>query len=604
MNNKKYIGNYLILKSLFPETLGPTFRVGLVEAGRIKKHYVLTEVDPVFYRDPENWKKIQILLEGIRKSNIVSIYSPGQILRLENKYFLLYNLIDGRNFEQVMRDVDKRGLTVNFDLAFSIALAVADILESASSIVVSGEKSFHGFLTPDNIILHNDGKISLKNYGLIPYLQKDEQIASYLLNNYGAYLSPEEIRREKVSAQSDIYHLGFLVYKMLTGSYFVYSEDDDFDRKFDSVKFRSSVSTGDKTALDNLIQFFKKTLHPDPKKRFLSIREFRDFVSEKFHLEELSSVLFNLAYFMDNLYADQNRVEEAELKAELEMKIEEERRETNGGELVSTILASLEEEKKSSKKWLWITSGALVVIVIVFLIVYQSQLARKEKEKEDILKKQQEYSQRIKEMEEQLMKEKELFAQRQKEMTEAEKKAAEEKALKLQQELEKIRKQQEAELKRKQEEEERLKAEAEAKAKQEEEERMRLEEEKRLREEEEKRRQEELRKIEASKIKEGQLIAYADLDQKPQKISGDKPVPTKILVTKYKRPQITKFDVIVTLLIDQNGNVESVKFIGSYPEDIQEFLIESLKKWKYSPALKDGVKVKVWLPPQRVVIEI
>ncbi len=597
MNKKKFIGNYLILKSLYPETLGPAFRVGLIENGRIKKHCILTEVDPVFSKNPENWKKIQILLEGIKKSNIVSLYSPGQILKLEDRYYLVYNYLDARNFETVMRDVDKRGLTVNFDLAFSIVLAVADIIEAASSIVVSGEKSFHGFLTPDNIILHNDGKISLKNYGLIPYLQKDEQINSYLLNNYGAYFSPEELRQEKISPQSDIYHLGFIAFKMLTGNYFAYIEGEDFDRKFDSLKFRSSVFGSNKETLDSVIQFFKKTLHPDPKKRFLSIREFKDFISDKFHLEELSSVLFNLAYFMDSLYADANKEEEAELKAELEMKIEEERKEANGTELVSTILASLEEEKKTSKKWLWISSGALLFLVVVFFIIYQTQLGKREKEKQEAMQKEQEYAMKIKQMEEMLQKEREEAERKKAELTEAERKAMEEKALKMQQELEKLKKQQELEKQKIAEEEQRQKQLAEEKARQEEEERKRQEEEKRLREEEEKRKQEELKKIEESRIKEGQLVAYTELDQKPQKVSGDIPPYPKILVTKYTRPQEVIINVMVSLLIDTNGNVENVKFIGSYENDIKDFIENSVKKWKYTVAVIQGVKVKTWTPP-------
>jgi serine/threonine protein kinase len=88
------------------------------------------------------------------------------------KALLIYPLIKGRTFEKVLENSMEKDLPINFDLAFSIAIAIADLIDTGSSIVVSGQKSFHGFLTPDNILIDYDGKIYLKNYGIFPYLNK------------------------------------------------------------------------------------------------------------------------------------------------------------------------------------------------------------------------------------------------------------------------------------------------------------------------------------------------------------------------------------------------------------------------------------------------
>jgi len=49
-------------------------------------------------------------------------------------------------------------------------------------------------------------------------------------------------------------------------------------------------------------------------------------------------------------------------------------------------------------------------------------------------------------------------------------------------------------------------------------------------------------------------------------------------------------------MVDENGVVAKVKNLtGSVPSDIKSMIEETLLNWKYSPAQKDNVKVKVWL---------
>ena len=50
------------------------------------------------------------------------------------------------------------------------------------------------------------------------------------------------------------------------------------------------------------------------------------------------------------------------------------------------------------------------------------------------------------------------------------------------------------------------------------------------------------------------------------------------------------------ILVDENGDVTKIKILtGNVATDIKSLLEDTLYKWKYKPALKDNVKVKVWL---------
>jgi protein TonB len=56
--------------------------------------------------------------------------------------------------------------------------------------------------------------------------------------------------------------------------------------------------------------------------------------------------------------------------------------------------------------------------------------------------------------------------------------------------------------------------------------------------------------------------------------------------------------VEVNALIDEKGNVTDVQLVQGLEgrSGLNEAAIENVKKYRYRPATKDGVPVKVWLP--------
>ena len=185
---------------------------------------------------------------------------------------------------------------------------------------------------------------------------------------YGSWLTPELIRKEKIVSQSDIYHLGYLIYRILMGKYFSCMPGEDFDAKFNNLTFTHIIPSTDKNFLTHLITFLKKTLNPNPLKRFLTIKELKDFIANYFHIEELSSITFNLAYFMNSLYGESIEEEDKLFKQELAYVIPEPKKEPvaqtpqiKREDLVSGILDELDKRKKISP-WVWAVVGVVVLV--------------------------------------------------------------------------------------------------------------------------------------------------------------------------------------------------------------------------------------------------
>jgi hypothetical protein len=597
MKEYKVMNDYVYFRDLFSDTMGINYRVAPVQNRKPTGHKVLCEVSPLIAGNADMWKRVKILLEGIRKSNIPFLYSPEKIHVTDKGSQLIYEYFKGKNFEQILGDAEKKGMPINFDLSMSISIAIADIIEVGSSIIVSGEKSYHGFLTPDNILIHYDGKIFLKNYGIFQYLEKNDQFYSDNEKRYGSWLTPEFIRKDRIVSQSDIYHLGYLIYRILTGKYFSYSAGEDFDAKFANLTFKQYMPSTDKNFLTNVITFFKKSLNPDPMKRFLTIKEFKDFIANYFHIEELSSITFNLAYFMNSLYGESVEEEDKVLKQELLYAVPEPKKEAapaaSREDLVSGILEGLDERKKMPV-WLWPVIGGVVVIAVIgifFLMKKTSgdseRAAQLQAEAAQRQRVQQEQQSQIQAMADKI---KEL------ETLKAPADEAQKKALDLEkQRLEEQKRQKEAEQAKMKAEDEQRRQEEAAQLQKEEEAKKAKEDLEKKKAEEEKLKQEELQKkmAEAARTKEGDQVALTETTVKPEKISGNPPMINASLKKKYSGKVLT---IPTMILVDEKGNVAKVKILtGNVPNDIRALIEETLGGWKYSPAQKDNIKVKVWL---------
>jgi hypothetical protein len=75
----------------------------------------------------------------------------------------------------------------------------------------------HRDIKPGNILLSSDGEAKVSDFGAA--FQQRQGLETSQMTGVGspAYMSPEQIRMEKLNAQTDIYSLGVVMYRLLTG---------------------------------------------------------------------------------------------------------------------------------------------------------------------------------------------------------------------------------------------------------------------------------------------------------------------------------------------------------------------------------------------------
>jgi serine/threonine protein kinase/outer membrane biosynthesis protein TonB len=144
----------------------------------------------------------------------------------------------------------------------------------------------------------------------------------------------------------------------------------------------------------------------------------------------------------------------------------------------------------------------------------------------------------------------------------------------------------------KKEEEDRLKQEEDARLLQEEENRKKQQDEAdRLKAEDERKKADEAKRAELNRVKEGDVVSLGEVDTPPVAVSTPGPnIPASI-----RSSMADSVAVMFTILINHNGDVETVRMLQkSNNSQLNTILTELIKGWKYQPAVKNSVRVKVW----------
>jgi serine/threonine-protein kinase len=136
--------------------------------------------------------------------NIVGIFDRGE---WNGTYYIAMEYVAGRSLKTIVREQGP------LDPALAIDIVI-QILRAARSAHRRGV--IHRDLKPHNVILDEEGRARVTDFGIARAGASDMTLTGSIMGT-AQYLSPEQAQGFAVSATSDLYSIGVILYELLTG---------------------------------------------------------------------------------------------------------------------------------------------------------------------------------------------------------------------------------------------------------------------------------------------------------------------------------------------------------------------------------------------------
>jgi serine/threonine protein kinase len=137
----------------------------------------------------------------ISHPNVCRVYDIGET---DNQVFLSMEYVDGEDLSSLLRRIGR----LPHDKALEIGRKICAGLAAAHDKGV-----LHRDLKPSNIMIDARGEVLIMDFGLAGLAHEIEDVRS----GTPAYMAPEQLVGKEVTARSDIYALGLVLYELFTG---------------------------------------------------------------------------------------------------------------------------------------------------------------------------------------------------------------------------------------------------------------------------------------------------------------------------------------------------------------------------------------------------
>jgi len=154
----------------------------------------------------QRFRSEAIALARLNHRDIATIY---ELYRSGSDLLMVMEFVRGETLDKIL----ERTPQLSLEHAVSIVDRLLGALEHAHRAGI-----VHRDLKPGNVMITDDGGIKIMDFGIARIVGTDHGTRDGFLLGTPSYMSPEQVLGHKVDGRSDLYSIGVMFYRLLTGA--------------------------------------------------------------------------------------------------------------------------------------------------------------------------------------------------------------------------------------------------------------------------------------------------------------------------------------------------------------------------------------------------
>ncbi|MFP2926237.1 serine/threonine protein kinase [Pyxidicoccus sp. 3LG] len=197
--------------------------------GGFRKYVVIKRILPDV-RDNEQFERMFLdearITAAFNHPNIAQVFDLGQE---DDGLYLAMEFIAGQNLNQITGACLRRKEQLPLSFTLSVARDVCLALHYAHTFTApSGEPSpvIHRDVAQKNIMVNYDGVVKLLDFGIAKAKGSLERTNAGTVKGTTGYMSPEQVRGDKLDGRSDLFSVGVMMHELITGARLFAGKDE------------------------------------------------------------------------------------------------------------------------------------------------------------------------------------------------------------------------------------------------------------------------------------------------------------------------------------------------------------------------------------------
>lgn len=248
--------------------------------------------------------------------NVVQIYD---LAHADDTHYIVMEYVSGRNVAHIIKKARDAGGNIPVEHVARVMAGVCDGLYYAHTRKDYDGKPLniiHRDISPQNILVSFAGGVKLVDFGIAKASTQLAQTRAGVLKGKYSYMSPEQVRGDKIDARSDLFAVGIVMYEMLTAQ-------RPFERENSLKTLKAIVQEKPLNPRDlnpavppEIVKILSKALEKDPNRRYANAQEMQLALEDWLDRSPVKSNNVRISRYLYDLFDDELNAEGGTLEVQ------------------------------------------------------------------------------------------------------------------------------------------------------------------------------------------------------------------------------------------------------------------------------------------------